>query len=91
MGDSLPRLSTYRCSPKVSFSWDGKTIRYFQHKKPESTLRWRMLAPLVWEWLWFWSWTWLRISLHLPRIAWNILRKTLFKRENWSLRKSREG
>jgi hypothetical protein len=91
IGDSLPRLSTYRYSPKVSVSWDGKTMRYFQHKKPESTLRWRMLAPLVWEWLWFWSWTWLRISLHLPRIAWNILRKTLFKRENWSLRKSREG
>ena len=90
IGDTLPRLSTYRYAPRVSISWDGKTLRYFAHKKPESTLRWQTMAPLLREYLWFWSWTWLRISVHLPRIVWNILRKTVFKRELWSLRKPRE-
>lgn len=90
IGDTLPRLSTYRYSPKVSISWDGKTLRYFSHKKPESTLRWQTMSPLLWEYFWFWSWTWLRISLPLPRIVWNILRKSVFKREHWSLGKRRE-
>jgi hypothetical protein len=36
IGDRIPRLSTVRYDPKLSVSWDGKTLRYFSHKKPES-------------------------------------------------------
>jgi hypothetical protein len=30
----MPRLSTIRYVPKLSIFWDGKTLRYFSHKKP---------------------------------------------------------
>jgi hypothetical protein len=47
VGNTLPRLSVFRYAPKLSVSWDGKTLRYFSHKKPEDRVAWQKLAPLV--------------------------------------------
>lgn len=89
VGYTVPRLSTLWYEPRVSVSWDGKTLRYFSHKKPASRVGWKTLALLVPEYLIFWSWRFLIILLHLPQIAWNILRRKVFGRELWS-RKNRE-
>jgi hypothetical protein len=90
IGIAVPRLSTLRYVPNLSVSWDGKTLRYFSHKKPESRLGWRTLIPLVMEYLLFWARFWFVNFFRLPTFAWNFLRQRLFKRELWSLRKSRE-
>jgi hypothetical protein len=90
IGDTLPRLSTVRYVPELSVSWDGKTLRYFSHKKPGSSLGWRVFAPLVWEYLLFWTWFWLRNLYRLPQISGSILRRRLFTRELWLQRKSRD-
>jgi len=90
VGYTIPRLSTLRYEPRISVSWDGKTLRYFAHKKPASRVGWKTLALLIPEYLIFWSCRWLNIFLHLPRIAWNILRRKVFRRELWSLRKDQE-
>jgi len=87
VGDSMPRLSTLRYEPKLSVSWDGKTLRYFSHKKPESRLDWGALTPLAWEYIEFWAWFWLKNFYRIPRIPWNILRNNLFRRELWLRRK----
>ena len=81
VGDTFPRLNTLRYTPRFSVSWDGKTLRYFAHKEPQSGVEWRPLAPLVWEYLRFWSWLSVRISWRLPRIVWNILRRRLLGRD----------
>lgn len=90
IGDAMPRLSTWRYEPKLSVSWDGKTLRYFSHKKPESRLGWLILAPLVSEYVLFWTWFWLRNFYRLPQIAWGILRRALFHREHWLRPRRRE-
>jgi len=90
VGESMPRLSTFNYQPKVSVSWDGKTLRYFAHKKPNSKVAWRVLTPLIWEYLRFWSWFWVRNSYRIPLIPWNILRRSLFRRGQWTLRKYKE-
>lgn len=82
VGDKFPRLSTLRYTPRFSTSWDGKTLRYFAHKERPRGLAWRPLIPLAWEYLRFWSWLSLRISWRLPRIAWNILRRSLVRRDS---------
>ncbi len=86
VGCTIPRLSTLGYKPRISVSWDGKTLRYFSHKQPESQIEWKTLALLIPEYLVFWSWYALNILLHLPRIAWNILRLKVFNRGLWSLR-----
>jgi hypothetical protein len=80
---TMPRLSTLRYAPKLSVSWDGKTLRYFAHKDRESQPGWQLLAPLVREYLLFWSGYWLKNFYRLPQIAWNILRRGLFNRDLW--------
>ena len=91
IGDTMPRLSTLRYEPKISVSWDGKTLRYFSHQKPESHLGWRALVPLVWEYVLYWGSFWIRNFYRLPKIAWKILRRTVLKRELWLQRKDRRG
>jgi hypothetical protein len=81
LGATLPRLSTLSYVPTVSVSWDGKTLRYYSHKKPEPWLGWRVLVPLVPDYLVFWTWLWLKVFLHLPLIAWKIFRRRLGRRE----------
>jgi len=89
VGYTIPRLSTLRYEPRISVSWDGKTLRYFSHKKPEPPTRLAIWARLAPEYLVFWLWVWLRLLFHLPQISWNILRKKVFKRELWALRRNR--
>ncbi len=36
VGYTIPRLLTLQYKPRFSVSWDGKTLRYFAHKKPQS-------------------------------------------------------
>jgi hypothetical protein len=83
ISESMPRLSTIRYEPKLSVSWDGKTLRYFAHKKPDSHLGWTQMAPLVREYLSFWSWFWMKNFYRLPHIGWNILRHKVFSRDLW--------
>ena len=89
VGYTMPRLSTMRYQPRISVSWDGKTLRYFSHKKPASQVGWKTLAFLIPEYLIFWLAQSLNILLHLPQIAWNILRLKVFNRELWSLGRDR--
>jgi hypothetical protein len=88
--ESMPRLSTIRYEPKLSVSWDGKTLRYFAHKKPTSHLGWNVLAPLVADYLLFWSWFWMRNIHRLPRRVWRLLRQTFLPRDHWLQRKTHE-
>jgi len=83
VGSAVPRLATLRYAPSVSVSWDGRTLRYFSHKKPTSRVGWPILAPLVGAYLVFWAWFWLVNFLRLPEVAWKILRRNVFKRELW--------
>jgi len=80
---TMPRLSTLRYAPKVSVSWDDKTLRYFAHKDRTSPSDWRLLSPLVWEYLLFWSGFWLKNFYRLPLIPWSILRRGLLSRKLW--------
>lgn len=82
-GATFPQLSVLRYEPKLSVSWDGKTLRYFAHNKPDSQLEWRTLVPLVGDYLLFWSWFWLRNLHRLPLIPWKILRRRVLKRDLW--------
>lgn len=88
VGYTIPRLSTLRYEPRISVSWDGKTLRYFSHKKPASRIGWATLALLAPEYLILWSWYSLNLLLRLPRIVWNVLRWRAFRRDLWSLRKN---
>jgi len=90
IGDAMPRLSTFSYTPMLSVSWDGKTLRYFAHKKPSTKLGGRALAALLWEYLPFWTWFWLKNSYRIPKIAWKTARRGLFRRDLWLQRKSRK-
>jgi hypothetical protein len=90
LGYTIPRLLTLRYEPRISVSWDGKTLRYFSHKKPDSRVGWRILGPLIPEYLVFWAAFWALNIFRVPGIVWKALRRNVFKRENWKLRKSRE-
>ena len=83
VADVMPRLSTLRYEPKLSVTWDGKTLKYFSHKKPEGQPGWRTLAPLVGEYVIFWARFWIRNPHRLPRLVWRILRKNILRRELW--------
>ena len=61
---------------------------YFSHNKPESSLGWLPLAPLVWEYAFFWAQFWLRNLYRVPRIILRILRKKIFSRKLWLQRKT---
>jgi hypothetical protein len=89
--DVMPRLSTLRYEPKVSVTWDGKTLRYFAHKKPKANLGWKRLAPLVVDYLLIWSWFWIRNLHRLPRGLWRPLRNRVFRRELGPKRREREA
>ena len=89
-GYAMPRLSTLRYEPRYSVSWDGKTLRYFAHKKPIASLRWLTLVQLVPEYVAFWTWIWLKLLIRLPQVTWNILGRHVFKRELWGWTKDRK-
>lgn len=90
VGYTLPRLSTIRYQPRFSVSWDGKALRYFAHKRPDSHIGLQILIPLLPEHLLFWTTYWVLNAFRLPLLAWNVVLRNMFKRENWKLRKGRE-
>jgi hypothetical protein len=83
VGTAMPRLSTLRYEPKLSVSWDGERLKYFSHKRPQASLGWRVLAPLILEYIAFWGWFWLRNFYRVPWVIGRILRKRLFHRNLW--------
>jgi len=90
VGYTIPRLSTLQYEPRLSVSWDGKTLRYFAHKKPTSRAGWPILALLIPEYLVFWAWISLRMIIRVPQIAWKLLCNNVLKRELWAVPKNRE-
>jgi Transglutaminase-like superfamily len=88
IGGAMPRLSTLRYEPKLSVSWNGEKLRYFAHQKPKATLTWTQLVPLVSEYLAFWGWFWAKNCYRFPKIAWNLLKQNVLRRELWLQRKS---
>jgi len=84
---TIPRLSIARYSPKLSVSWDGKTLTYFQHRKLDSSLSVRRVVCLLPEYLIFWAWYWVANSYRLPQAAWRLLRRNFLRRELWLQRK----
>jgi hypothetical protein len=89
-GCTLPRLSTFRYEPFFSVSWDGKTLRYFSHRKPDSHLGWRTWASLLPDHLVFWGSYWILNIFRLPLIIWNVFLKGIFNRKHWRLRRTEE-
>ncbi len=85
IGFTLPRLTTLRYEPRYSVACNGRTLRYFAHKKSDSSVRWIKLAPLALEYLVFWAWVWVAVLLRLPQITWNLLRNRVFNRGLWKL------
>jgi hypothetical protein len=90
IGPTMPRLSTFRYEPKLSVAWDGKTLRYFAHKKPTSRISWKLLVPLVCDYLIFWSYFWTVNAYRLPRFVWRLLSQKVFRRDLWFQRKGRD-
>lgn len=80
-GYAMPRLSTLHYRPRYSVSWDGKTLRYFAHKKPSSPVRWLTLIGLLPEYMIFWSRACLGLIFHAPQIACKTLRRIASKRD----------
>jgi hypothetical protein len=68
VGATLPRLSTLGYEPKFSVGWDGKTISFYSHKKPNrKPPLWKLIA-LIPDWLIFWSWIWIRMAIKVVTI-----------------------
>lgn len=53
-GPRFPRLSTLRYLPRVSVSWDGAVLRYFEHTPSGEQVSFIDMAPHVPEWVAFW-------------------------------------
>ena len=83
VGMVMPRLSTLRYKPKLSVSWDGEKLKYFSHKRRESSLGWRALTPLILEYLVFWAYFWMKNFYRIPWVVWRVLRRRLFNRNLW--------
>ena len=66
LGMAMPRLSTLNFEPKLSVSWDGKTIRYFSHKDKTYSPDWALVIKLIPQWIAIWGLRWLRILIRLP-------------------------
>ena len=88
---TLPRLSTVEYVPRFSASWNGKTVRYFSHTKPHTSLTARVVMPLIADYLIFWTWFWVANSYRLPQLLWKFLRRNIFRRELWLQHKTPES
>jgi hypothetical protein len=69
VGDKIPQLTSLKYIPKLSVAWDGKTLKYFIHKRRDFKPGGRILGPLVWNWLLFWGWFWMRAIPRLPLVV----------------------
>ena len=52
-GETFPRLSTLRYSPKLSVSWDGRKFTYFEHQAVDR-ISMLEIMPHLSEWTRFW-------------------------------------
>ena len=53
-GATFPRLSTLRYRPRISVSWDGRALRYFEHAQAVGQISFVDVAPHIPEWVAFW-------------------------------------
>ena len=53
LGPTFPRLSTLRYEPRISASWDGRTLRYFEHEPATTQPSLGDVTPHVPEWVAF--------------------------------------
>ena len=71
-GPTFPRLSTLRYKPNVSVTWDGNSLRYYEHEH-RGEPRVGEIAPHLPEWMLFWLRTrpkaWVNRFLRLFRTA----------------------
>jgi hypothetical protein len=67
LGLRLPRLSTLQYEPKFSVSWDGETLRYYEHKNnPSFHASWNLIIPLAPEWIRIWGTFWSKVAVRAP-------------------------
>lgn len=53
-GPTFPRLSTLRYTPRLSVSWDGQVLRYFEHAQEVGQVSFVDVARHIPEWVSFW-------------------------------------
>ena len=53
LGPSFPRLSTLQYKPRLSASWDGRALKYYEHTLPTGEEPFLALAPHIPEWVSF--------------------------------------
>jgi hypothetical protein len=53
-GPRFPRLSTLRYQPRISATWDGRTLKYYEHLSANSQVSFLDVLPHIPEWVWFW-------------------------------------
>jgi hypothetical protein len=54
LGSRLPRLSTLRYEPRVSASWDGRALKYYEHSRGDNQLSILEVTAYVPEFIGFW-------------------------------------
>lgn len=74
IGERMPRLSTLAYHPKISASWDGERVSFYQHDDRRLPLAATKLVPLVSEWLAQWIPFWLCNLHRLPLALYRRLR-----------------
>ena len=67
-GPSFPRLTTLRYRPRISASWDGRALRYYEHAPPRGQVTFAEITPHLAEYAWFWMRT--RPVVWWSRIKW---------------------
>ena len=53
-GPTFPRLSTLRYRPRISVSWDGCALRYYEHKPAANQVSFVDVVPHIPKWVAFW-------------------------------------
>lgn len=54
LGPTFPRLTTLRYRPRISVSWDGNTLKYFEHAQTATQISFFDVAKHIPEWVAFW-------------------------------------
>jgi Bacterial transglutaminase-like cysteine proteinase BTLCP len=67
LGPTFPRLSTVRYHPRLSVTWDGRELQYFEHESAWEQLTLRDVLALTPEWVAYWLRSWPRVWSHRLR------------------------
>ena len=73
----MPQLSTVRYHPRLSVSWDGENLAYFEHHDSSARLSFLELAGMLPEYLLIWGTFWLGSPVRVPRFLWGTLKRFL--------------